>query len=241
MAILAVGFFVVLLSGGIDISFPAVAIVAQYITVNAIIALGIDNLWLAFAISSGHRHCLRRGERLLHLVLPDPDLHRDPRHDEHLPRRPAGVRRHQGHQRGAASRTPSRHSAWPTSCPCTRADGTTYGLSVFFLVVVGVILVTWVILRYTVLGPGHLRHGREHGGGEEVRVQHRAHPVLHLLLRGPAGLHHGHHPRVPDPLQQRHLHHRLASSCTSLPRWSSAGRASWEARGRSPARSSGWS
>ena len=52
MAILAVGFFVVLLSGGIDISFPAVAIVAQYITVNAIITLGVDNLWLAFAISS---------------------------------------------------------------------------------------------------------------------------------------------------------------------------------------------
>ena len=44
MAILAVGFFLVLLSGGIDISFPAVAIVAQYVTVNAIIALGIDNL-----------------------------------------------------------------------------------------------------------------------------------------------------------------------------------------------------
>ena len=52
MAILAVGFFVVLLSGGTDISFPAVAIVTQYITVNAIIALGIDNLWMAFAISS---------------------------------------------------------------------------------------------------------------------------------------------------------------------------------------------
>ncbi len=52
MAILAVGFFVVLLSGGIDVSFPSVAIVAQYITVNAIISLGVDNLWLAFAISS---------------------------------------------------------------------------------------------------------------------------------------------------------------------------------------------
>ena len=67
MAILAVGFFVVLLSGGIDISFPAVAIVAQYITVNAIIALGIDNLWLGLRHLQRHRHRLRRGERLLHL------------------------------------------------------------------------------------------------------------------------------------------------------------------------------
>ena len=51
MAILAVGFFIVLLSGGTDISFPAVAIVAQYITVNAIIALDVDSLALAFAIA----------------------------------------------------------------------------------------------------------------------------------------------------------------------------------------------
>jgi simple sugar transport system permease protein len=33
-----------------------------------------------------------------------------------------------------------------------RGDGTYYGLSVFFLVVLGVVLVTWVILRFTVLG-----------------------------------------------------------------------------------------
>jgi simple sugar transport system permease protein len=33
-----------------------------------------------------------------------------------------------------------------------RGDGTFYGLSVFFLIILGVILVTWVILRFTVMG-----------------------------------------------------------------------------------------
>jgi simple sugar transport system permease protein len=33
-----------------------------------------------------------------------------------------------------------------------RGDGTFYGLSVFFLIILGVVLVTWVILRFTVLG-----------------------------------------------------------------------------------------
>jgi simple sugar transport system permease protein len=33
-----------------------------------------------------------------------------------------------------------------------RGDGTYYGLSVYFLIILGVILATWVILRFTVLG-----------------------------------------------------------------------------------------
>ena len=56
MAILAVGFFVVLLSGGIDISFPAVAIVAQYITVNAGLAHAVFlEAHLARAFHQGQR------------------------------------------------------------------------------------------------------------------------------------------------------------------------------------------
>ena len=47
--ILAVGAFVVLLSGGIDISFTATAQVAQYVTVAWIVQHG-GNLWLALAI-----------------------------------------------------------------------------------------------------------------------------------------------------------------------------------------------
>jgi simple sugar transport system permease protein len=36
----------------------------------------------------------------------------------------------------------------------TRADGTTYGLSVFVLFFIAVVLISWVILRFSVLGRG---------------------------------------------------------------------------------------
>ena len=51
MAILAIGVFVVLLSGGIDVSFTAVAISAQYIAVKVLVEAGINSLALAFLIS----------------------------------------------------------------------------------------------------------------------------------------------------------------------------------------------
>ncbi|MBC8389900.1 MAG: ABC transporter permease, partial [Actinobacteria bacterium] len=51
MGILAVGFFIVLLSGGIDVSFTAIAIAGQYISANVLMATGVDNIYLAFLIS----------------------------------------------------------------------------------------------------------------------------------------------------------------------------------------------
>jgi simple sugar transport system permease protein len=49
--LLALGVLLVLVSGGIDVSFPAVAVVSSYIAILAIDKTGIDNLWLALAIS----------------------------------------------------------------------------------------------------------------------------------------------------------------------------------------------
>ncbi len=49
MAILAIAFFVGLLTAGIDISFPAIAIAGQYIAVNTLIALGVDNSAVGFS------------------------------------------------------------------------------------------------------------------------------------------------------------------------------------------------
>ena len=51
MGILAIGVFVVLLSGGIDISFTAIAISGEYIAVNVLLASGVDNIFFAFLIS----------------------------------------------------------------------------------------------------------------------------------------------------------------------------------------------
>ncbi len=51
MMILAMGTLVVLVSGGIDVSFTAVAICAGYLTMKIFIALGFSNLYLIFLVS----------------------------------------------------------------------------------------------------------------------------------------------------------------------------------------------
>jgi simple sugar transport system permease protein len=57
-AILAVGVLMVLVSGGFDVSSTAIAICAQYITVNVMIAHGLDNIALAFLIAMAIGVCL---------------------------------------------------------------------------------------------------------------------------------------------------------------------------------------
>jgi simple sugar transport system permease protein len=151
MAILAIGFFVVLLSGGIDISFPAVAIVAEYITVNSIIALGIDRLWLAFAIALSIGVVFGAVNAFFISVFRIPTLivtlgtmnlfH-------------GAMLEFVGTKAINAGQMPECFKTFGLAdiLSLPRGDGTYYGLSVFFLVLVGVILVTWVILRFTVLG-----------------------------------------------------------------------------------------
>ena len=151
MAVLAVGFFIVLLSGGIDISFPAVAIVSQYITVNAIIALKIDNLALAFAIAVAIGVAFGAVNAFFISVFRIPTLivtlgtmnifH-------------GAMLEFVGTKAINAGQLPNCFKSFGLvdilSLP--RGDGTYYGLSVFFLIIAGVILVTWVVLRFTVLG-----------------------------------------------------------------------------------------
>jgi simple sugar transport system permease protein len=151
MAILAIGFFIVLLSGGIDISFPAVAIVAEYITVNAIIALGIDNLALAFAVAISIGVAFGAVNAFFISVFRIPTLivtlgtlnvfH-------------GAMLEFVGTKAINAGQMPNAFKGFGLAdiLSLPRGDGTYYGLSVFFLVVLGVVLVTWVILRFTVLG-----------------------------------------------------------------------------------------
>ncbi|MBI0433677.1 ABC transporter permease [Roseomonas sp. KE0001] len=51
--ILALAVLLVMLSGGIDVSFPAFAIAAMYLTVKAMIAWGFDGVVLPFLMASG--------------------------------------------------------------------------------------------------------------------------------------------------------------------------------------------
>lgn len=50
--ILASGVLMVIISGGIDVSFTAIAVVGGYSSIKLMMALGIDNLFFAFVISA---------------------------------------------------------------------------------------------------------------------------------------------------------------------------------------------
>lgn len=151
MAVLAVGFFLVLLSGGTDISFPAVAIVSQYITVNAIKALGIDNIFLAFAIAIGIGLAFGAVNAFFISVFRIPTLivtlgtmnifH-------------GAMLEFVGTKAINVGQLPNCFKAFGliNILKLPRGDGTFYGLSIFFLIILVVVVVTWVILRFTVLG-----------------------------------------------------------------------------------------
>ncbi|UCF90440.1 MAG: ABC transporter permease [Desulfobacterales bacterium] len=151
MAILAVGFFVGLLAGGIDISFPAIAIAGQYIAVNTLIALGVDNLLLAFVLSCAVGTAMGAINAFFISAFRMPALivtlgtsnifH-------------GALLVFVGTRAINTGQLPDCFKAFGHMhvLTLTRADGTTYGLSVFAVVLLGIIVVTWFLLKHTLLG-----------------------------------------------------------------------------------------
>ncbi|MFW6137819.1 MAG: ABC transporter permease [Spirochaetota bacterium] len=153
MAVLAIGVFLVLLSGGIDVSFTAIAIAGQYVSVNALIALGVDNLYLALLISCSLGIALGSINALLISIFEIPTLIAtlgtlNVFHGALL----AFV----GTKAVNVGQMPDCFKAFGAEeiVTITAADGSTYGLSIYFYVVIAVVAVSWVILRYTMLGRG---------------------------------------------------------------------------------------
>ena len=153
IGILAVGFFIVLLSGGIDVSFTAIAIAGQYISANVLMATGVDNIYLAFLISCSVGVLLGAINGLLISVFKLPTLivtlgTLSAFHGALL----------------AFVGTKAINTAELPDCfkvfghnnifVLTRADGTSYGLSVYALILIGVVIISWLILKYTMLGRG---------------------------------------------------------------------------------------
>ena len=153
MGILAVGFFIVLLSGGIDVSFTAIAIAGQYISANVLMATGVDNIYLAFLISCSVGILLGAINGLLISVFKLPTLivtlgTLSAFHGALL----------------AFVGTKAINTAELPDCfkvfghnnifVLARADGTSYGLSVYALILLGVVIMSWLILKYTMLGRG---------------------------------------------------------------------------------------
>ena len=151
MAILAVAFFVGLLSGGIDISFPAIAIAGQYIAVNTLIALGVDNLLLAFIISCAVGTALGainaffistfRLQALIVTLGTANIFH-------------GALLVFVGTRAINTGKLPDCFKVFGkmTILNLSRPDGTMYGLSVFTLLLLAVFVLTWFILQHTLLG-----------------------------------------------------------------------------------------
>ncbi len=175
MAILAIGVFIVLLSGGIDVSFTAVAIAGQYIAVKVLINLGIDNVGFAFLISCLTGIVLGSINALFISIFKLPTLittlgtlsffH-------------GGLLEFVGTKPYYTGEIPDcfRKFGLAKVLNQTRADGTTYGLSIYVFILLGVIVITWIVLRYTMLGRniyaiGGNREAAKRAGFNIIRTQ----------------------------------------------------------------------
>lgn len=152
-AILAVGFLMVLLTGDIDVSFPAIAISAQYIAVNTLIALNVDSLLLAFgiAIAVGLIYgginaffVTKFGLQALIVTLGTSNVFH------------GFLLEFVGTRAINVGQLPDAFKILGTAnlFRLARPDGTIFGFSVFVLILAIVLGVTYLVLRFTLLGRG---------------------------------------------------------------------------------------
>ena len=81
--IMAIGVTLIMISGGIDVSFPAIAAVAMHVTVTLMNQIG-GSLLFAFIIASLIGVCLGAINALFRLILQAPDTHRYSGNLQHL-------------------------------------------------------------------------------------------------------------------------------------------------------------
>ncbi len=192
--ILALAVLLVMLSGGIDVSFPAFAIAAMYLTIKAMIAWGFDGVLLPFLMASG----IGLGLGLVNAVF----VH-------YLRMIPlivtlgtgTAVR---GFILGVVGTSQINIGQMPPALidfargeflHVTQADGSVAGLSSMVLVYAGLALAVHLLLRHTMLGRGIYAMG----GGEEAarRVGFNTRRITFVIyglagaLAGFAGLLHG--------------------------------------------------
>jgi simple sugar transport system permease protein len=152
-AILAIGVFLVLLSGGIDVSCTTIAIVGQYISVNVLIATGVDNIFFAFLISILVGVTLGAINAVFVSIFRLPTLivtlgTSSLYHGlmlEFVGTKAVNV--------GGLPQSIKDFGAMDI-LTISRADGSEFGLSIFFAILVVVLLLTWFILKFTMVGRG---------------------------------------------------------------------------------------
>ncbi len=184
-AILAVGFLLVLLTGDIDVSFPAVAISAQYIAVNVLMAIDSNSLLLAFAIAIGIGLVYGAINAFfittfklsaLIVTLGTANVFH------------GALLEFVGTKAVNTGQLPDAFKVFGRMdiLKLTRADGSQYGLSIFLLVLAVVLLVTWFVLRFTLMGRGLYamggdREAARRAGFNTTRIQYFVYMYVGLL------------------------------------------------------------
>ncbi len=158
IGIMALGVLIVMISGGIDVSFPAFAVAAMYLTVKGMIYFGYDGVILPFIAATLMGllfGCLNAvfvyKFRMIPLIVTLGT---------------AGMVR--GFLLGVVGTSmininkmpdPLMDFAKTEVISVTKADGTTYGLTAMVLVYVGLAVLMHLILRYTMIGRGVYAYG----------------------------------------------------------------------------------
>lgn len=184
LGILSLAFFVALIGGGIDVSFPAIAISGQYIAVRTMLAYGIDNIWFAFAVSMtiGVVYGLINAFFITRFKLPALIVTLGTSNLYH-----GGLLQFLGTESVNVGGLPSSLSEFGYltifSFP---AEQGTQGLSVFVLIFIALVILTWFILRHTMLGRGIYAiggdaEGAKRAGFNVTRIQFFVYAYVGLL------------------------------------------------------------
>ena len=151
--ILAMGVLVVMISGGIDVSFPAIAIFGGYTSLRICMAFQIDSLFVAFAISIAIGVVLGIGNAILINILKlEPFIITLSTASVYFGLMTIMV----GTKNVGASDLPPQFRALSSAKVFTTTNqyGGTIGLSVFIIPVILCVIATWFILHKTLIGKG---------------------------------------------------------------------------------------
>jgi simple sugar transport system permease protein len=151
IGIFAMGTLIVLVSGGVDVSFTAIAVFAMYSSVQVMIATGIDNILFAFALSA----VIGLGLGLINAALIS--FFKLPTLIVTLGTLWAyrGFLLEYVGQKLVTDVPDGMTDFWRANLLTTQTErGTLTSLHSSILIVVAVAVITWLILKYTMLGRG---------------------------------------------------------------------------------------
>jgi simple sugar transport system permease protein len=166
--ILAIGVLLVLISGGIDVSFPVVAICSAYMSIKLMWAFGLDALWFMIPVSILFGLILGLGNALLIHFLKLPtfivtlgtmSVYR------------GAMAVTLGTSQYPVATMPKSLAAFGLANLFTvQSEAGEYGLSVFLPIVVVIFIVTWFILYHTMTGRAVFAMGSDEEAASRIGV-----------------------------------------------------------------------